>query len=185
MAEQTPFCIADNLLMKLGSTVFHEIGLVYGVVSELRKLEETLSTVRAVLVDSEEKQESSHAVAVWVRRLNDVVYDADDLLDDFATEDLRRKSTDDRRRFARQVSDFSSSNHLAFRFKMGHRVKGIRERLDDIGNDIPKFNFIPRVVISGNRGRETCSVVEKSHKIVGRDEAKKHIIELLVKKICP
>ena len=181
MAEQTPFCIADNLLMKLGSTVFHEIGLVYGVVSELRKLEETLSTVRAVLVDAEEKQESSHAVAVWVRRLNDVVYDADDLLDDFATEDLRRKSTDDRRRFARQVSDFfSSSNHLAFRFKMGHRIKGIRERLDDIGNDIPKFNFIPRVVISGNRGRETCSVVEKSHKIVGRDEAKKHIIELLM-----
>ena len=110
MAEQTPFCIADNLLMKLGSTVFHEIGLVYGVVSELRKLEETLSTVRAVLVDAEEKQESSHAVAVWVRRLNDVVYDADDLLDDFAAEDLRRKSTDDRRRFARQVSDFFSSS---------------------------------------------------------------------------
>ena len=63
---------------------------------------------------------------------------------------------------------------------MGHRIKAIRERLDDIGNDISKFNFIPKVIIDvlvRNRGRETCSVVEKSHKIVGRDEDKKEIIE--------
>ena len=184
MAQQIPYGTADNLLMKLGSAVFHEIGLVYGVRGELRKLEDTLSTVRAVLVDAEEKQETSHAIAVWIRRLKDVVYDADDLLDDFATEELRRK-TDDRGRFGGQVSDFfSSSNLLAFRFKMGHRIKVIRERLDDIANDISNFNFIPRVVISdvqvrNFKGRETCSVVEKSQKIVGRDEDKKQIIELL------
>ncbi|KAL6327850.1 hypothetical protein AAG906_026524 [Vitis piasezkii] len=101
MAEQIPFGIAENLLMKLGSAVFDEIGLMYGVGGELSKLKEKLSTVGAVLLDAEEKQESSHAVADWVRRLKDVVYDADDLLDDFATEDSRRK-TDDRGRFAAQ-----------------------------------------------------------------------------------
>ena len=48
-----------------------------------------------------------------------VVYDADDLFDDFTIEDLRRK-TDVQGRFFGQVSDFfSSSNHFAFRFKMG------------------------------------------------------------------
>ncbi|KAL6327853.1 hypothetical protein AAG906_026527 [Vitis piasezkii] len=146
MAEQIPYGIAENLLTKLTSTVFHEIGLMYGVQGELRKLENTLSTVRAVLLDAEEQQETSHAVADWVRRLKDVVYDADDLLDDFVTEDLRRK-TDDQGRFGEQVSDFfSSSNHLAFRFKMGHRIKAIRERLDDIANDISKFNFNSRVI---------------------------------------
>ena len=66
----------------------------------------------------------------------DVVYDADDLFDDFTTEDLHRKK-DVQGRFFGQVSDFfSSSNHLVFRFKMGHRIKGIRERLEDIRNDI-------------------------------------------------
>ncbi|KAJ9685696.1 hypothetical protein PVL29_017651 [Vitis rotundifolia] len=174
MAEQIPYGIAENLLTKLTSTVFHEIGLMYGVRGELRKLENTLSTVRA----------TSHAVADWVRRLKDVVYDADDLLDDFVTEDLRRK-TDDRGRFAKQVSEFfPSPNHLALRFKMGHRIKAIRERLDDIENDISKFNFIPRVIsdvpVRNRRWRETSSVVEKSHKIVGRDENKKEIIELLM-----
>ena len=185
MAEQIPYGIADNLLMKLGSAVFHEIGLVYGVRGELRKLEDTLSTVRAVLLDAEEKQESSHAVAVWVRRLKDVVYDADDLFDDFATEDLSRKTVVHRRFGIGQVSDFfSSSNHLAFRFKMGHRIKAIREKLDHIANDISKFNLIPRVVIYDvsvrKRVRETCSIVDKSHKIVGRDENKREIIGLLM-----
>ncbi|XP_034703025.1 putative disease resistance protein RGA3 isoform X2 [Vitis riparia] len=184
MAEQIPFGIAENLLMKLGSAVFHEIGLMYGVGGELRKLKEKLSTVGAVLLDAEEKQETSHAVAEWVRRLKDVVYDADDLLDDFATEDLRRK-TDDRGRFAAQVSDFFSPlNHLAFRSKMAHRIKAIRERLDDIANDISKFNLIsgviPDVPVRNREWRETSSVVEKSHKIVGREENKREIIELLM-----
>ena len=188
MDEQIPYGIAENLLTKLGSAVFHEIGLMYGVGSELRRLEDTLSTVRAVLVDAEEKKESSQAVAVWVRRLNDVVYIADDLLDDFAFEELRRKTDVQGGRFGGQVRDFfSSSNHLAFRFKMGRRIKAIRESLDDIANDISKFNFVPIVVISDHviptrnvRGRETCSVVEKSHKIVGRDKDKMQIIELLM-----
>ncbi|KAJ9685695.1 hypothetical protein PVL29_017650 [Vitis rotundifolia] len=183
MTEEIPYGIAENLLTKLGSAVFHEIGLMYGVRGDLRKLESTLSTVRAGLLDAEEQQERSHTVADWVRRLKDVVYDADDLLDEYATEDLRRK-TDDRGRFAAQVRDFfSPSNHLAFRFKMGHRTKDIIERLDDIANDISKFNFIPRVISDvpvRNRGGETSSRVEQSHKIVGRVENRREIIDLLM-----
>ena len=110
-----------------------------------------------------------------------MVYDVDDLLDDFAFEELRGRIDVQGVIFGGQVSDFfSSSNHLAFRFKMGHRIKAIREILDDVANDISKFNFVPTVLISDHvvparnivRGRETCSVVEKSYKIVGRDEDK-------------
>ncbi|RVW93406.1 hypothetical protein CK203_035074 [Vitis vinifera] len=60
----------------------------FGVPKELRKLEEKLDTIKAVLLDAEEKQEESHAVKAWVRRLKDFVYDADDMLDDFATHQL-------------------------------------------------------------------------------------------------
>ena len=43
MAEQIPFNIVENLLMKLGSYIFREIGLMYGVQSELGKLQDKLS----------------------------------------------------------------------------------------------------------------------------------------------
>ena len=75
----------------------------FGVPKELRKLEEKLDTIKAVFLDAEEKQEESHAVKAWVRRLKDFVYDADDMLDDFATHQLQRG-------VARKVSDFFSSS---------------------------------------------------------------------------
>ncbi|XP_034680210.1 putative disease resistance protein RGA3 [Vitis riparia] len=101
MAEQIPFSLIEKLLMTLGSSIYGEIGLMYGVRNELGKLQEKLSMIKAVLVDAEEQQQRSHAVATWVQRLKDVVYDADDLFDDFATEELRRK-TDVQGRFAGQ-----------------------------------------------------------------------------------
>lgn len=111
MAEQIPFSSMENILMKLGSPTGQAIGLAFGVRKELAKLQETLSTIRDVLLDAEEQQEKSHAVENWVRKLKEVIYDADDLLDDFAAHDLRQG------RIARQVRDFfSSSNQVAFRF---------------------------------------------------------------------
>ncbi|KAL6328070.1 hypothetical protein AAG906_033342 [Vitis piasezkii] len=184
MAEQIPFSIAESLLTKLGSIALQEIGLVHGVHKELRKLENTLYTIKAVLVDAEKQQqeEKSRAVESWVRRLKDVVYDADDLLDDFAVQHLRPKN-DMQRGIARQVSRlFTSKSQLAFRLKMGHRIKDIRLRFDEIANDISKFNFLPRPIIDvgvENRGRETHSFVLTSE-IIGRDENKEDIVELLM-----
>ncbi len=62
MAEQIPFTIAENLLSKLTSFASEEIGLVSGYKNDLRRLQTTLSTIKAVLLDAEEKQEESHAV---------------------------------------------------------------------------------------------------------------------------
>lgn len=62
MAEQIPFSSMENILMKLGSPTGQAIGLAFGVRKELAKLQETLSTIRDVLLDAEEQQEKSHAV---------------------------------------------------------------------------------------------------------------------------
>ncbi|KAJ9685663.1 hypothetical protein PVL29_017626 [Vitis rotundifolia] len=177
MADQIPFSIAEEILTKLGSLVAQEIGLARGARKELKKLGDTLTTIKAVLLNAEEQQQEDPAVENWVRRFKDVIYDANDLLDDFATYELGRGG------MARQVSRFfSSSNQVAFHFRMGHGIKDIRGRLDDIANDISKFNFIPRVTASmrvANRGRETHSFVLMSE-IMGRDEDKKKIIKLLL-----
>ncbi|KAL6314923.1 hypothetical protein AAG906_029142 [Vitis piasezkii] len=164
MAEQIPFNIIADVLTKLGSSAIQQIGFAFGVAKELTKLTETLDAIR----------EKSHAVKTWVRRLKDVVYDADDLLDDFATHQLQRGGV------ARQVSDFfSSSNQLAFRFKMSNRLKNIKEEVDEIVKEIDLLKL--RVV------GETHSFVLTSE-MVERDEDKEEIIKLLVssgnEKIC-
>ncbi|KAJ9158771.1 hypothetical protein P3X46_024322 [Hevea brasiliensis] len=158
MAEHIPFSIAANLLTKLASFTSQEIGLVYGLKGDFRSLENTLSTIKAVLLDAEKKQANSHAVKNWIKRLQDVVYDADDLLDEMATESLRRK-VEGQGRMVRKVCDFfSSSNQIAFRFKMGHRIKDIRQRLAEKDSSVLKSD------------------------IIGRDEDEKKIIDSL---LCP
>ena len=163
--------------MKLGSSTVQKIGSALDLKKELAKLEETLRTIQAVLLDAEEQQQTNRVVKNWVTRLKDVVYDVDDLLDDFASHRLQRRG------LARQVSDFfSSSNQLAFRLKMSRRVRGIKESLDCIANDISKFNFISQDITDGrvrNRGRETHSFVLTSE-TVGRVEDKEEIIKSLM-----
>nr|GMD00265.1 putative disease resistance protein RGA1 [Ipomoea batatas] len=59
--------------------------LAWNLKPELKKLHNTLSTIKAVLHDADEQQAKNHEVKDWLQKLIDVVYDADDLLDDFGT----------------------------------------------------------------------------------------------------
>ena len=182
MASQIPFGIVEHVLIKLGSSAFQEIGSMYGVPKEITKLSGKLSTLKAVLLDAEEnqqqQQQNNNGVEDWVRRLKGVVYEADDLLDDYATQYIQKKG------LAEQVSDFfSSENQVAFRFKMSHKLKDINKILDEIIRDVPLINLIQRgiVVHEGveNNPRETHSFVLATE-TVGRDENKEEVIGKLV-----
>ncbi|XLT41944.1 hypothetical protein HN873_034548 [Arachis hypogaea] len=59
--------------------------------SLLEKLESPMRILQAFLSDAEEKQIKNTAVKAWLEELTQALYDADDLLDDVATEALRRK----------------------------------------------------------------------------------------------
>ncbi|RVW64570.1 putative disease resistance protein RGA3 [Vitis vinifera] len=180
MADQIPFGVVEHILTKLGSKAFQEIGSMYGVPKEMTKLNGKLGTIKAVLLDAEEKQQqkSNRAVKDWVRRFRGVVYDADDLVDDYATHYLQRGG------LGRQVSDFfSSENQVAFRLNMSHRLEDIKERIDDIAKEIPMLNLTPRDIVLHTRvensGRDTHSFVLKSE-MVGREETKEEIIGKLL-----
>ena len=58
--------------------------------ADLKKWKTMLLKIRAVLDDAEEKQMTSKLVKIWLDELEDLAYDADDILDECATEALRR-----------------------------------------------------------------------------------------------
>ncbi|KAJ0045403.1 hypothetical protein Pint_05212 [Pistacia integerrima] len=65
MAEGVAFDIAGKLLNLLGSRVFHDIELAFGVKNEIRKLGDTVETIKAVLLDAEEQHiKKNHQVTV-------------------------------------------------------------------------------------------------------------------------
>jgi hypothetical protein len=108
MAEGVLFTVAEGIIGKLGSLAFKEIKLLRGFKDELEKLTKTVSTIQAVLLDADEQQVGSHAVRDWLKKLEDVMYEADNLLDDFSTESLRKEMMT-RDKMAKEVLDLTLS----------------------------------------------------------------------------
>ena len=182
MPESFAFGIADRVLGKLGSIIIQEVGLAWGVKSELEDLRDTSSTIRALLLDAEEKQATNHPIRDWLGKLKDAFYDAEDIVDEFEYEALRRQVVARGSSAAKARSFFSSPiSSVAFNLKMGHRVKKIRERLDKIAADKSKFNLIegvPNMPILLSKREMTHSFVRASD-VIGRDDEKENIIGLL------
>ncbi|XP_059653971.1 putative disease resistance protein RGA4 isoform X2 [Cornus florida] len=172
MAETVIYNTITQILKKLGSMVNQEIKLVRGVKKELHKLENTVSTIRAVLVDAEEQKATNTEVEDWLEKLNDVFYDADDLLNDFSTQILRRKVLTKNKRLKKVRNFFSSSN------KMAQKIKAVRERLDAIAQDRRNFHLIERPV-ENTKKKETHSYVHPET-VIGRDKDKTNIVEMLL-----
>ncbi|XP_057989491.1 putative disease resistance protein RGA3 [Hevea brasiliensis] len=175
------FDIAWEIIKKLVSRALQEIGVWWGVKDELQKLEGTVSTIRAVLLDAEKKKALNEQVKVRLGKLQEIVYDADDLIDDFATEALQRQVMTGNRMTKEVSLFFSSSNRLVYGFEMGHKIKAIRERLLEIDADTESFNLEvhneERDYTTKVRDQTESSVPEV---VIGREGDKKAIIELLL-----
>ena len=165
----------------MASAAFREFGRVYGVMDELERLKNTVESIKAVLLDAEDKQEKSHAVQHWVRRLNDVLLPADDLIDEFLVEDMIHKRDKAHKNRVTKVLHSSSPNRLAFRLKMAHKIEKIRTSFNDVVNDIIVLKLNSNDVgaqKTNNVSRETGSYVLESD-IIGRKDDKMKIISLL------
>ncbi|CAL1376437.1 unnamed protein product [Linum trigynum] len=89
MVETTLFSVAGVVLKKLGYLAADQAVLLWGLSGEISKLKGTVSSIHAVLLDAEEKSGLNHQVQHWLHELKQVLYDANDLLDDLTSEALQ------------------------------------------------------------------------------------------------
>ncbi|KAB2038962.1 hypothetical protein ES319_D03G180800v1 [Gossypium barbadense] len=174
MAESFVFEIAAKVLKKLGSATYERISLAWGVRGEFEKLKLTLAAIRVVVLDAKQQQARKHEI--------NACYDVEDLIDEFEIQALRRQVLE---RTGKKVRHFfSGSNPLAFRFRMGYKIKKANEMLNEIATSMAKFHLTekhePNDVI--HRERETYSFVNTSS-VIGRDEAKQHLVNFLMNPI--
>lgn len=182
MAESIIFDVAGSFLTKLRSSALRELGSLWGVNDELDKLQNTLSTIKAVLLDAEEQQSKSHTVRDWISKLKDVFYEIDDLIDEFSYETLKRQVLTKDTRITKQVRIFfSKSNQISFGFKMGKKIKQVRVKLDAIAADKAQLHLSVRMREIreddvSRKVRETSSFIPEGE-VIGRDDDKKAIID--------
>ncbi|XP_065870482.1 putative disease resistance protein RGA3 [Euphorbia lathyris] len=181
MAELILSDITVGLISKLGSLLLNEIGLWWGLKDELHKLERTVSTIEAVLLHAEEQSMGNPQVKHWLGMVSEAMYDADDLLDEFSTEVLHQQVVGGSKTSKKVRLFFSSSNQFAFGLKMAHKIKALRETLDDIAAQKNKFHLeersVERVFVAKGRDQAHSSPPEV---VIGRQHEKEAIVELLL-----
>uniref|UniRef100_A0A6N2NB68 NB-ARC domain-containing protein n=1 Tax=Salix viminalis TaxID=40686 RepID=A0A6N2NB68_SALVM len=182
MAESVLFNIAGEIVRKLGTLATQEIELWWGANYQLRKLMSTVTTIKGVVHDAEEKMQKPPAqLEDWLGKLQEAVYDAEDLLDDFSTE-VQRKRLMSRNKISREVRTFfSGSNQFVYGWQTGHRVKELRERLDGIVSEREKFHFEVRYEerASLTMIREATNSSEPEI-FFGREDEKKKVMSFLL-----
>ena len=170
-----------------------EIKLLVGVDEEVQRLQDRLGFIKAMLDDAEER----HAVKqrtekLWLEQLQDKYYDMDDVLDTWSTARIKAEIEKKEGKPAdvnapaavkKKVCSFFPSPSCCFnlplRHDLGHKIKKLNEKLDEIFNDREKygidFNRQPEVV----ERPITTSFVDESN-IIGRDNYREELLRNLL-----
>ncbi|CAH1435929.1 unnamed protein product [Lactuca virosa] len=180
MAEALVVIAAEGILKKVLTIAVGEIAIAWGYEEKLTGLHRTLEMVRAKLLDAEGKKDTQAAVMVWLKQLKDVVGEADDVLDEIDYQMLRRKIKK-REQGERMVSSLPVLKKFSIHNEIGHKIENINKSLLEIytqANSLGLQNEHPVEPVPDRLYRETVPHREE-FKIVGRDDDKLRIIELL------
>ncbi|WKA02056.1 hypothetical protein VitviT2T_020295 [Vitis vinifera] len=160
--------------------------------SELNKWKKILMKIYAVLHDAEEKQMTNPLVKMWLHDVRDLAYDVEDILDDFATQALRRNlivaqpqpPTGTVRSVLSYVSTSLTLSAAWSNLSMGSKIEEITARLQDISAQKRQLDL--RDISAGWSGRKrlrrlpsTSLVIES--RIYGRETDKAAILAMLLK----
>ncbi|XP_073271296.1 putative disease resistance protein RGA3 [Primulina huaijiensis] len=175
MAEEFLKLLLDNL----NSLLLWEVGLIIGVEEEMRKLSSVLTTIQAVLGDAGTKRWESKAVRDWLRKLDDLTYEIDDILDECATEVMKSKHKKSK------LSRYGLKKIL-YRHKIGRRMVKATNKLDPIAAEREKFHLREMGIERKSKyaaTRETGSILNEPQRAYGRDKEKEEIVDILVNQV--
>ncbi|KAL0441425.1 UNVERIFIED_CONTAM: hypothetical protein Sradi_0081400 [Sesamum radiatum] len=145
MADAVVSIALERLADVVQERIQEEVNLVTGVKREVGYLSAKLKTIRNVLDDAESRRYKDKTVHSWLKKLEDLSYDIDDVLDEwnFAALKLQIEGSVDVR-LRRTVCPFISSsclclNKVAMRREIAKKIKSLKERLNEILNEKDEF----------------------------------------------
>ncbi|KAL4592572.1 hypothetical protein LXL04_005572 [Taraxacum kok-saghyz] len=191
MAEIFVSAFITALCERLISGDLLKLARLEGIDSQLHKLKKNLLMIQAVLADASQKHITDRAVQLWVNELQELAYDIDDVLDDLATEDIRRKLNQEDsastsnitgkvlKLFPNCCTNFTPRNitGLAKLREVSTKLRDLVDQKNDLGLNVN----VERSNITERRLEQT-SLVDDESKIMGREGDKEALLEKLLGK---
>ncbi|KAL4600827.1 hypothetical protein ACB092_11G228100 [Castanea dentata] len=151
--------------------------------ADLKRWRTTLMKIHAVLDDAEEKQMTNRLVKIWLGELEDLTYDVDDILDEFATEALGRELNPEPKSKFLKIYDAWVGSNRSFGTLMRSKIKEIDTRLQEIVTQKNNLELRENAGLGrtgATRPRVPTTSLVNEGDIHGREEDKKAIVKLLL-----
>ncbi|KAL4631992.1 hypothetical protein ACB092_04G019800 [Castanea dentata] len=167
--------MAEEIVSRVISFATELIGNAWGCEEELRGLAESLTMIRAVLTDAERRQVRDESVKLWLQKLEDVAYEADDVLDEFMYENLWLKIEveNERKRKVNFLGPF------IFYLSVAKKIKAVQEKLAKVNGLANGFGLARILSVDSNveivPTRETVSFLDHSEVVGRRSQVSKNI----------
>ncbi|CAL5330335.1 unnamed protein product [Camellia sinensis] len=165
------------------SSYFNNLVSRADVGAGIQNLKKALEDLETLLADAENKQTDRKDIKKWLEEVYHLAYDANDLLDDFATEALERKLMAEETTMETRPAKFLRlSSMVPFNLKNGSKLNEITSQLQEVatkGKDLGLDKRLVGRMSTDLRQRSQTTCLKEPH-IHGRDEDIKQIIELLL-----
>jgi len=119
------------LLQRLAPVLENKVKLFTEVQAEVIYLKGQLELIRAFLRVADALEESDEELKVWVKQVRDVVYEAEDLLDELELVQVHNHTNG--------FSIYLRIRNMKARYRIAHELKSINSRLKTISSSRKRF----------------------------------------------
>ncbi|VAH00317.1 unnamed protein product [Triticum turgidum subsp. durum] len=179
--------LVSILMSKASSSLLDEYKVMEGMEEQHKVLKRKLPAILDVMTDAEEQAtEHRDGAKAWLQELKTVVYEANEVFDEFKYEALRREAR--KKGHYKElgfdlIKLFPTHNRIVFRHKMGRKLCRILKAIDVLIAEMHAFRFKyrPQPPVP-KQWRQTDSVLTDLQDIASRsrDKDKKNIVATLL-----
>ncbi|GLJ19576.1 hypothetical protein SUGI_0353770 [Cryptomeria japonica] len=183
MAEGLAIGFANGVLGKLGEIVakrvLNEASLLLNFRKDFQWLQKKFKDISGYLEYADEQSGLNVSVKRWLVEVSDIALDAQDIIDECAVEPLYTTPTQ---------SYVCRWRELVFRYKMGKRIKDLKDRTSSTIQKAQELNLVHQILHSSHhstssseRGAELkrSSTLESDSRVVAMDDKVEEIERLL------
>ncbi|XP_057781527.1 putative disease resistance protein RGA3 [Salvia miltiorrhiza] len=163
-----------------------EFSQIRGLNKEAAKLAASLDTIQKFLNDAEARTIPGDAVKSWLKKLEDVAFDADNVLDELNYHLLSKQIEHTETMMEKVLSCCSSSfNSIARTRNMALKIKEINENLESINKEATDLGLVGRLADQPALDIATLETNSYTHDpiFIGRDDVVSETVDMLTNSI--
>ncbi|XP_057772127.1 disease resistance protein RGA2-like [Salvia miltiorrhiza] len=171
----------EILLQSLINVFKEEHSLLRGLDEDAQQLQTTLGIIQGYLNDAEKKSITQDAVKIWLRKLEALAFDADNVVDELSYHLLHKKVNKMKSRKDKVLSCFSSLNHISRPRNMALRIKQINtsfENMNKTATELGLQSIVVNAPAQSHVSFETDSL-SLDPIFIGRDDDVPKLVEML------